>query len=345
MDENFLVKSNWIDLIQGILSNSNDFNITSLDKISRVEKKWLWKNRIPEGTLTIIEGDGGKGKSTIVADILSRLSSGSLLPDDSEEREPMNVLLLSAEDDPGSVIRPRFDAHGAVLENILIEQQPKVIDISMLSRLAEKISENQIRVVVFDPIVSFLGRSINMNSSTDIRSTLAPLLILGRELGCTFIIVRHFNKSKDAGPSQRGAGSVDFRNISRSVLQVMSRDGKSYLVLEKTNYGSWAKTLPFTISDGKIAWGEPTNITAEELHAIARGGEDISALGEARAFLKEELIEPKLIRDLEKSAAVNNISFRTLRRASEELNIKKTKTSLGWEWSLGTQDGQGDQIH
>jgi len=32
--------------------------------LSGVEKKeirWLWKNRIPENTLTLIEGDGGRG--------------------------------------------------------------------------------------------------------------------------------------------------------------------------------------------------------------------------------------------------------------------------------------------
>lgn len=132
----------------------------------------------------------------------------------------------------------------------------------------ETILAEGIQVLVIDPIVSYFGRGLDMNKANDVRSVLEMLAILGRETGCTIIIVRHFNKSRDGSASQRGAGSVDFRNAARSVLQVIydPNEEQSYLVLEKSNYASGAPAFQFQIVDRKVVWGEQKQISAEALH-------------------------------------------------------------------------------
>jgi hypothetical protein len=296
----------------------------TLSSVERTEIEWLWKNRFPQKNLTILEGDGGVGKSTVVADICSRWSAGLSLPDDDTVRAPMNILLLSAEDDPGAVLRPRFEAHNADLERVRIEDQALILDSGGLDALAEAIKTHQIDVVVIDPIVAFLGQKIDMNKGNDVRSVLGPLGSLARDLGCTFVVVRHFNKMRDGQASQRGAGSVDFRNAARSVLQVVRSEEQTYVVLEKTNYAAKARTLPFSVQEGRLIWGEPCDLTADQLHGRGRGPAK-RKFAEAVDFLKDQLSDgPKLMDAVRKSAADMGISEGTLRRAREELDVRRS---------------------
>lgn len=339
-------KDEWQSLIFRLLPNDELLTCIPLSDIKKKEQEWIWKNRIPKGTLTIVEGDGGRGKSTIIADICSRLSTGIRLPDDDTERPPMKILLLVAEDDPNSVLRPRFETHEANLFNIHIETQAMTLNTKGILAITEAVITRKYDLIVIDPIVSFLGQRIDMNKSNDVRSIMGPLISLSRETGCTIIVVRHFNKSRDGLASQRGAGSVDFRNAARSVLQIVQCEGKTYLALEKSNYATRAKTLPFSISpeNGRVCWGQPCDLSADDLHFESQGGMDRSALDEACEFLKIELKEPKPVKDIFKSSRENGISDKTLQRASKKLNVKKIKTSSCWEWSLQSQAGQVSQL-
>ena len=50
---------------------------------SEIEVKaveWLWKPMIPFGDVTIVQGDGGDGKTTMMLTIAAKLSKGVLPP-------------------------------------------------------------------------------------------------------------------------------------------------------------------------------------------------------------------------------------------------------------------------
>ena len=51
--------------------------VKALDEIPLVAPEWLWRGRLPSGELSLLFGDGGVGKSTIAADILSRITTGT----------------------------------------------------------------------------------------------------------------------------------------------------------------------------------------------------------------------------------------------------------------------------
>lgn len=60
---------------------------------------WLWKPFIPFGKVTIIQGDGGEGKTTLILKIAAMLTQGYLPPtmheghlDEPQKAEPMTVL-------------------------------------------------------------------------------------------------------------------------------------------------------------------------------------------------------------------------------------------------------------
>ena len=53
--------------------------ISALD-VTMQAPSWLWHGRIPEGHITIIDGDPGVGKSTMLLDIAARASRGVPMP-------------------------------------------------------------------------------------------------------------------------------------------------------------------------------------------------------------------------------------------------------------------------
>ena len=59
--------------------------------VSKSNVEWLWYPYIPCGKITVLQGDPGCGKSTVMMDFIGRLTSGSLLLD-GRLMAPMNVL-------------------------------------------------------------------------------------------------------------------------------------------------------------------------------------------------------------------------------------------------------------
>src|SRR5690349_13028507 len=80
-----------------------------LGAIEREPVHWLWPGRIPLGMLTLLIGDPGLGKSLLSLYLAALVSENG-----------GDVLILSAEDHPGAVIRPRAEAVGADLERLHI---------------------------------------------------------------------------------------------------------------------------------------------------------------------------------------------------------------------------------
>ncbi len=58
--------------------------------------EFLWEQRIPIGAITILEGDPGTGKSTLLADIGGRVTSGTSMPLDSNQRASAGWCYLPA---------------------------------------------------------------------------------------------------------------------------------------------------------------------------------------------------------------------------------------------------------
>ena len=64
--------------------------------------EWLWDQRIPIGGLTVLEGNPGALKSTLVADLAGRITMGRPMPFQGEAsaQPPGNVIVINGEDSP-----------------------------------------------------------------------------------------------------------------------------------------------------------------------------------------------------------------------------------------------------
>lgn len=81
-----------------------------MDQVEVEEIEWLFYPFIPYGKVTIIQGDPGEGKTTVVLQIIAKLTKGeAILSETSEGKseetgvEPINVIYQTAEDGLGDV--------------------------------------------------------------------------------------------------------------------------------------------------------------------------------------------------------------------------------------------------
>lgn len=83
--------------------------LVALSSMEVQDVKWIWNGYIPANKITILDGDGGIGKSLIVLDIMARLTTGDSMPDGtlSDIDGPLRVAYFNHEDNPFDTILPR----------------------------------------------------------------------------------------------------------------------------------------------------------------------------------------------------------------------------------------------
>jgi hypothetical protein len=247
--------------------------------------RWLWEERVPLGELTTLAGRGEVGKTSIAVDLAAQLSRGEL----TGERlgRAGKTLYFSDEASFEHVITPRYAAAGGVagglctLEFSDTGRQGRLLNRPFrLNRdievLAEVIAEEQIDLLVFDPIDMLLGR-VDTHRNNEVRAALSLI----RSAGCTVIGIQHVTKSSSTSfAGDRVMGSAAFRNYPRSVLMVdTDRADRSLLVLahDKSNYGQRQKSLSLRMVPSRlpgfarVEWLGEISTTADDLFVRRRG--------------------------------------------------------------------------
>ena len=79
---------------------------------------WLWYPYIPFGKVTLLQGDPGGGKSTLMMNIIAAVSNGAASPDGVRLKKPMHVIYQCSEDGASDTIKPRLIKAGADCDNV-----------------------------------------------------------------------------------------------------------------------------------------------------------------------------------------------------------------------------------
>lgn len=93
-----------------------ELKMIRMSEVESQEVKWLWYPFIPYGKLTIIQGDPGDGKTTLVLNIAAKLSKGESLDSDMNVQEPVNVIYQTAEDGLADTVKPRLELAGRTVK-------------------------------------------------------------------------------------------------------------------------------------------------------------------------------------------------------------------------------------
>jgi hypothetical protein len=338
--------------------------------------RWLWRQRVPRGKLTILDGDPGLGKSLITIDIAARVTRHAAMPDGTlpELEGPGGVVLLSAEDGLADTIRPRLEAAGADISRVVAlafvqDTQPgseadparvrRLPTLADLEALREAITAVDAKVVIIDPLMAYLPGTTNAHRDQDVRQILAQLAALAEETGVALIVVRHLNKAAGGNPLYRGGGSIGIIGAARSGLLVAKdpddeTEARRVLVPTKSNLSAPAPALAYHLEPGegevvRVVWDGPSEHTAAALLEASGPASERSALEEAAAVLDLVLADgPRPVKEVEAEAKAAGIKERTLDRAKKQLGVKAHKDGFsgGWYWSRpakGAKDAEGCQ--
>jgi hypothetical protein len=307
-----------------------------MDTVKAQPVEWAWKDRIPWGMLTDLAGNPDLGKSLLLADIAARISRGWKMPPDGGSNPvcpPASVRMLSAEDDPARVIRPRLEAAGADLTRIHllaeVNGQPPVLP-DDLDTIEGLVRFHGVKLLTFDPITAYWNGKVNSHKDQDVRRVLHLLKEMAERTGAAIVYVRHLNKmSTEREPIYRGGGSIALVAAARSSLLIGPHPedvGLRVLARIKGNLSPTPAYLGYRIQPNaegqpRLEWtGEVEIDTADLLRH--HGGRRTEALDKAKEFLKGQLAkEPRLVAEVEAAAEQAGISAKTLRNARCAMKI------------------------
>lgn len=321
--------------------------VVRLDQVERRTVTFLWAPRIPIGKLTILAGKPGQGKSFVTHAIVCSLTSGSPLPGEAERREPCDVLLFAAEDDASDTLRPRLEDNGADLRRVhLFDLSRRAFSFgdAHFTTLEMLIQRIRPKLVIFDPIVSFMGTRVDINRQNEVRSVLQPLIEIAKRHQVAILVVAHATKGSPSAAIDQIMGSVDFSAAVRSAMiaypdpKKLPHEEGGVLTHAKTNVSRRGESLRYVIDGTRFFWRGTTQLSADDLASMSAGsGVERGALEEARRYLESELGDgPRRARELQAGARSQGISPTTLARARFALGVLTRREGFQgpFEWYL-----------
>jgi hypothetical protein len=332
-------------------------SLVRLSDVTPEPLRWLWPGYVPAGKITVLDGDPGLGKSTLLSEFAARISRGDPLPG-GELGSPRNVLLSSAEDDLIDTIRPRIDAAGGDPQRIVsfsavpdgeTISRPLALpaDILLLEALVRYFAA---ALVILDPLVAYLRPGGRGTGHQNLRHTLTALKETAARTGCAIVVVRHLNKSGSTNPLYRGVGGIGIIGAARAGLLLTADPDdpdRRVLAVTKGNLTRPAPSLAFRLEDhagngvARVVWEGESPWTATQLlqaQATEHGDASPSAVQVARALLRETLADgPRPAREVRREAAARGIGYTSLTaaRKAEGVTAHKERVAHGqWIWTL-----------
>jgi RecA-family ATPase len=317
---------------------------------------WTWPGRLPAGAVCILEGDPGTGKSQISCALASHISRGKDWPD-GEPCPLGSVIMYNAEDPSEEIVIPRLVAAKANLDRVFVpKDNTEIFTIpDDVDKLEKAILDQNIKLVVFDPLEAFLSAKTNNYSNHVMRHALRSLDILSKRVNCTVLIVRHLNKDSGKAAIYRGGGSIGVIAASRAGFLVSKDPANKERCLMVPNKGNWCalkeglayKVLSTelvspqgeAISTSRIVWDGETSLGANDVLAATVELADATDLDDAANFLRNALKSgPRYSGEVFEEATAQGLSKATIFRAAKMIDIIKHPEGDGkaqrWMWTL-----------
>jgi hypothetical protein len=305
----------------------------------------------------VLAGQEGTGKTTLLADLLARASTGSLEGD--LRGEPVASVYATAEDSWARTLRPRLEAARADLSLVhFVEIEGQEVGLTIptdLDRLACEMQRVRARLLVLDPLSAHLHASLDTHRDASVRRALAPLAACMDSLEAVAVGVMHWSKAPTKEALDRVNGSRGFTAAARSILAVGPDpldEGSRVLVVVKSNLGRPdVPALRFrvesrTVSDANgatvetsgVTWlGEAEGITARDLFPASGDGGDRSDRS-AAVEVVAELLEERPHTWAELDAAIHDagleVSRKSVQRILNQLRVVRSKSEFGGAYLL-----------
>ena len=304
------------------------------EKAFALELQSLWKDKQGE-------------KSKLMLSVAALLSKGEPLPfTETEENEPVTIIYQTTEDDADDTVVPRFNSAGGNGENLIfIKENEKSLSFGD-NRIREAIEMYHAKLLILDPMSSYIGESCSMNNANETRAEFNHLIAVAKDTGCAIVIIAHMNKMRDTNPLYRTNGSIDIAGAARSILAITRTPNKEapaerYLVQVKSNLAPTGSAILFEVSEKGVDFISEMEMTAEEAFQslVPKIGRPNDKEVKAKAFLMEMLKDGEMLSsDCEEKLEAAGFKKSTIKKAKKNAGVISRKKGFLWYWSLPMGD-------
>jgi hypothetical protein len=310
---------------------------------------WAWefrgKGRIQLGTMALLAGRPGAGKSSAARWLAAEASFGRL--EGQWYGKPQNVAYIAAEESLKYTIGPGLRAAGADMSRIHFPSaynagEPTQI-LSTLDeiRLIEYMIANNITIVVVDPLMSTVTATTDINRNNEVRGQITPWSRMADEINGIVLGVVHLRKGSTNGDVVAAInGSSAFGELARSIFAFAKAGDTEERVMSqhKNSTGSEDLALLYEITgkeimadDGQVASVgifNPLGDSEFTVEDIMSDGIQTSGVGvECKRWLEDFLsVEgPISSRDVKREAKkVGDWGHSAVERAAKKLRVLST---------------------
>lgn len=342
------------------------------EQIETAVPVWAWhyqqKGRIQLGTLALLAGRPGAGKSSAARWFAARASLGEL--DGQWEGDPQNVAYIAAEESLKYTIVPGLIAAGANMKRIHFpaayhDGEPTQI-LSALDelRLTEYMIEKNITIVIVDPLMSTVTSTTDINRNNEVRGQIVPWSRIADAINGITLGVVHLRKGTTNGDVVAAInGSSAFGEIARSIFAfAKSPESDELRIMSQHKNSTGAEDLALTYEirgrqlladDGRVAdvgvfavLGN-SEFTVEDI--MAEGMQSVSGAGaECRRWLEDYLTMegPTPSQAVKREAnKAGGWSVSTVDRAAKKLRILSTSEGFPRRTIWKLPESQFSQSH
>lgn len=304
---------------------------------------WLWPDRLGWGTVAIMQGAKGVGKSTWLRTIAADVTGGPRIPGTRGKRRVAgSVLWYAGEESLKRKVCPGLKEAGAVLSRCFVsdcyaeEASDQLALPGDCDRLQKRIELRKAKLVIIDPIFSFSDGTCDLDGPTvPARNFMRRIAKVAAATDALIIFSRNLVKSRKVDAIDAGRGGGEMGNAARSVLHVQRLPNElaaCALSVAACNDGEPVPSVHYVLEKGPggypvVRVTGQSGITADELVAGEEGELERHMIERAKALIKTLLPRGKLDSKIIKAKAMESmIETRTLQSAAQALGVQWSRT-------------------
>lgn len=316
--------------------------ITLYSDVKTTNVRWLWYPFIAIGKITLLQGDPGDGKSTMMMNLIAELSTGGATPDGQAFGRPQRVIYQCSEDGVSDTIKPRLEKSGADCRNIAFINEEIHSGLTLDDeRIRQAIIDFRPRLVVIDPIQAYLGSDSDLQIAGRARRLMHRLSLWASTYDCAVVLIGHLNKKENSKGLYRSLGSIDVVAAARSVLQVERdpEDADIRLVTQiKNSLGPSEAVIRFEIRPQTgFSWINVDTVPMSEKKAEPPTFD--TKMDKAAYLIKEALSQGDVSsNEMYKMLEAEGISQRTAEDTRKNMGIRCYRKMKQWYWSIRPQE-------
>ena len=323
------------------------------------EIEWLWKPFIAFGKVTMIQGDTGVGKTSLMVKIVADCTNGLKPPtqfhgrlQEQEKGEPLTTFYVTTENGIEDTLIPMFDLYGGDREHLYYQDEDEGHFVLNGEEIRAVVRQFGAKLIVIDPWQEFLD-DISSTSNEKVRAMIRNVQRVAEETGTAVVLCGNFSKARAGSDLNKGLGGAELTNTLRSLLTVREDpyENSHIRILKTTKMSFIGKEMSpvglkqeedYTVS--YIQWldykeEQEERLTREKKNKINSETRK-SRMDVACDFLLEALDDgPVNSKVLIEKAKLKGIAPATLNRAKIRVGVyckqQSDKSSL---WKLGEWD-------